>query len=469
VRCKVNLQEALDFEPSNLKVTSEYYRRYETISRLLDENPAILDRIHRDLRRALRRERQRDRAFVYTSDQALRILVAQICEGESLRGIVVRVDDSWGLRRFTRVHHGPMMDYTTLCRLKNAIRPKTWSKVNELLTGYAIEKQRIGGDELRLDTTAVETNIHFPTDSTLLWDTYRVLGRLVNRARAIDPEAVGKRRLQSRKAKRLAVAIARRTRRQRRMRDREKDAYAALFGLVEALLAWAAEVCAELQGALRENLYESADAIVVEAVARDLAHYLPLGRRVLDQARRRIEYGEVVPAQDKLYSLFEPETQLLVRGKAQRHIEFGHMVLLEQVRGNFITGYEVFSQKTMEASTVDPVLRRHERRFGTPPAVLAADKAFYESMPKLRQLEERVELVAIGKMGRRTDAERQREQTESYKRAQRFRAGIEGTISFAKRCLRLARCFNKGYRHFVATVCATVFAHNLVVLARGYG
>ena len=72
-------------------------------------------------------------------------------------------------------------------------------------------------------------------------------------------------------------------------------------------------------------------------------------------------------------------------------------------------------------------------------------------------------------MGRRNDAERRREQTESYKRAQRFRAGIEGTISFAKRCLRLARCFNKGYRHFVATVGATVFAHNLVVLARGFG
>jgi len=134
MRCKVDYQEALDFEPSNLKVTNEYYRRYETISRLLDASPAILDRIHRDLLCVLEEERQRNRAFVYTSDSVLRILVAQVCEGESLRGIVVRVDDSWGLRRFTRIHHGPMMDYSTLCRLKNAIRPQTWAEVNELLT-----------------------------------------------------------------------------------------------------------------------------------------------------------------------------------------------------------------------------------------------------------------------------------------------------------------------------------------------
>jgi len=469
MRCKVDRQEALEFEPSNLKVTNEYYRRYETISRLLDESPAILDRIHRDLLDALAEERQRNRAFIYTSDNVLRILVAQTCEGESLRGIVVRVDDSWGLRRFARIHHGPMMDYSTLCRLKNAIRPKTWREVNELLTESAIEAQRIAGDELRLDTTAVETNIHFPTDSTLLWDTYRVLGRLVKRARELDPEAVGTRRLQTRKAKRLAVAIARRTRRQRRKHEDEKNAYAALFGLVESLLTWATEVAAELERAIEEDLYESVGITAVTAVARDLALYLPLGQRVLDQARRRIEHGEKVPSSEKLYSLFEPETQLLVRGKAHRHIEFGHMVLLEQVRGNFITGYEVFAKKTMEASTVDPVLGRHERRFGSPPRALAADKAFYESMPKLREIEQRVEVVAIGKMGRRTDAEREREETASYKHAQRFRAGIEGTIGFVKRCLRLARCFNKSYDHFVATVGATVFTHNLVVLARGYG
>ena len=469
MRCKVDFQEALDFEPSNLKVTNEYYRRYETISRLLDASPAILDRIHRDLLCVLEEERKRNRAFVYTSDSVLRILVAQVCEGESLRGIVVRVDDSWGLRRFTRIHHGPMMDYSTLCRLKNAIRPQTWAEVNDLLTEAAIESQRITGDELRLDTTAVETNIHFPTDSTLLWDTYRVVGRLVKRAREIDPEAVGSRRIQARKAKRLAVAIARRTRRQRRERDREKDAYSELFGLVDALLTWAAEVRAELERALREDLYESAGVTAIEAVARDLAHFLPLGQRVLDQARRRIEHGEKVPSSEKLYSLFEPKTQLLVRGKAHRHIEFGHMVLLEQVRGNFITGYAVFAKKTMEASMIDPVLGRHERRFGTAPTVLAADKAFYESMPKLREIEQRVEVVAIGKMGRRTDAERAREETASYKHGQRFRAGIEGTIGFVKRCLRLARCFNKGHEHFVATVGATVFVHNLVVLTRGYG
>ena len=177
MRKKRNSQLEFGFQPSNLAVTQEYFARYEGISAILEENPKIVDRVHEDLKRILTRKDRggRGRKCEFTTDTVLRILVAQIIEGESLRGIVIRIDDSKYLRRFVRIYNGKMVDFTTLCTLKNAIQPKTWKKVNDLLTQAAAESGAITGGRLRLDTTAYETNIHWPTDSGLLWDTYRVL------------------------------------------------------------------------------------------------------------------------------------------------------------------------------------------------------------------------------------------------------------------------------------------------------
>jgi len=141
-----------------------------------------LDARNADLEEALQctnRKDPRRRHYLYTSENVLRILVCQVLEGESLRGIVVRIDDSECLRRFVRIHDGPMMDFTTLCNLKNTIRPETWEAINRHLARLAVRQERIKGDKLRLDTTAVETNVHYPTDSSLLWDTYRSFARSI--------------------------------------------------------------------------------------------------------------------------------------------------------------------------------------------------------------------------------------------------------------------------------------------------
>jgi IS5 family transposase len=469
VRRKRNLQEELDFQPSNLRVTNDYFRRYAAIARILRENPEVLDLVHRDLKKALEGERQRDRKFRYTSETVLRMLLCQILEGESQRGIVIRIDDSCFLRRFVGIDNGKMMDFSTFCRLKNCIRPETWARINRALTRSASEAERISGEELRLDTTAVETNIHYPSDSSLLWDVYRVLGRGVRKAREVDPEAVGDRRLQEKTAKRHVTSISRKAGKKRGVGTAMEEHYQALFDLVEGLLSWADEVATTLRQGLEQHAYTYDGALIAEAIALDLEHYLPLGRQVLDQAQRRVLFGEVVPATEKLYSIFEPHTELLVRGKAGKPIEFGHMILLQQVQGKYITDYEVFARKPNEPTLVDPALQSHRALFGADPDELSTDKGFYESMQKIDRLGETIDVVSIGKKGRRTEKELRRERSAAFKAAQRFRAGIEGSISFLKRALRLARCFNKGWRHFVATVGATVFAHNLLVLARGYG
>ncbi len=183
MRRKRDTQGWLEFQASNLKLTNDYFAKYEAVSEWLDEAPQILDLVHGDLKRALSAVNgargRSGRGFKYTSEHALRMCICQVIEGQSLRGIVVRIDDSRYLRRFTRIYEGPMMDFTTLDRLRNAIRPQTWKKVNEVLARAAVAQGAIDGEELRVDTTAVETDIHYPTDSGLLRDSYRTLGRLI--------------------------------------------------------------------------------------------------------------------------------------------------------------------------------------------------------------------------------------------------------------------------------------------------
>ncbi len=469
MRRKRNLQDEFDFQPSNLKVTNDYFRRYAAIDQILRETPEVLDLVHRDLKKAIEGERKRNRRFDYTSETVLRMVIVQVLEDEDQRGLVIRIDDGGFLRRFVGIYNGKMMNYTTYCRLKNCIRPETWKRINRALGKAAVEAGRVCGEALRLDTTAVETNIHYPADSSLLWDVYRVLARSVRLAREIDPEAVGDRRLQDRAAKRHMTWISRKAGKKQTGSSALKERYEVFFGLVEGRLGWADDVATALRNGLEQDAYDYDGALLAEMVAEDLEHYLPLGRNVLDQAQRRILWGEGVPATEKLYSIFEEHTELLKRGKAGKPIEFGHMVQFQQVEGKYITDYEVFLRKPDERTLVDPALESHRTLFGASPDTLSADKGYYESMEKIHRLSKTIEVVSIAKKGRRTEAESLRERSEPFKAGQRFRAGIEGSISFFKRALGLARCLNKGWKHFVATVGATVFAHNLLILARGYG
>lgn len=461
-------QRGLDFQPSNLRLTNRYYRKYEEISRILDDNPEIVSRAHRDLERALKHKAGKThdgKRFQYSSEQVLRILLCQTLEGESLRGITVRIDDSHFLRRFARIDNGPMMDFTTLCDLKNDLRPETWKKLNQVLARDAVRAGRITGEKLRADTTAVETHIHWPTDSSLLWDTYRVLARLLQEARDLDPRAVGQGRLHPRVVKRLAARIGRKAARKRSSSKALKPLYRDLIGHVERICDWALSLSRDLER--RQAAGSNAlDAALYEMIAEELRTYVERGQRVIDQSRRRVLQGETVPNAEKIFSIFEAHTELLIRGKAGKEIEFGHMIQIQQVREKFITEYDVFEKRPYEAPLVEGILESHKELFGDYPHQFSGDKGYYESMESLRAIEEKVAVVSIAKKGGRTPEETARETDPLFRLGQRFRAGVEGTISFLKRVLGLFRCFNKTWDHYVATVGQTIFAHNLLVLAR---
>jgi IS5 family transposase len=469
LRTKKNTQSELNFQPSNLEITNEYYAKYGRISAILDDNPGIVEAIHNDLDEALEEAAVEDRhgaKFKYTSDTVLRILLCQIIEGCSLREIVIRVDDSNFLRFFVRICNGPMIDFTTFCRLKNRIKPQTWKQVNELLARAAVEARLIDGGQLRLDTTAVETNIHWPTDSALLWDTYRTLARYIERIREIDPVMVGDRRLLIKKVKKLQQQIARQASKHSSTGATLEPLYIQLIGLVENIHEWSGDIATALAHNLARQRYSPLDQATMEFLLQEMLHYRVLGEQVIDQARRRILDKEQVPNEEKIFSIFEPHTELLIRGKAAKPLEFGHMIQIGQVNGKFITEYEVFETKPVEYELLEPALEHHERLFGDYPDTVAADKGYYENMAQIEHLGKKIEVVAIAKKGKRTEEQTQRETDPAFRHGQRFRAGVEGTISFLKRVLGLFRCYNKGWEHYVATVGATILAHNLLILAR---
>lgn len=469
VQIKLDPQVPLEYGESHLKVTRDYYSKYSAINDILRQNSQILDAFHKDACRGLGRARRRvgrSRRSTFTSEHLLRAILVMEIEKLSYRAATIRIDDSVFLRRFVGIPTGPVMDFSTLQKGYKAITPQTWQRINELLGKYVIDQKVVEGSRLRVDTTAFETNIHYPTDSSLLWDGYRVLARLIARVRDYDEKSVGPGRLQNRRVKRLMLTISRQANLTEAKRPRLKRPYQALLGHVGHIAEWSKQVRTQCGERLKENAFDFQVSLILDRTLEQMKQFEMLALRVMDQARRRVLEGEKVPNDEKLFSLFETHTELLIRGKAGKPVEFGHMVLLHEVEHQFISAYEAFEKRPSDKSLVDDILKKHVELFGQLPDDFAADKGFYESMPKLYELEKKIPNVSIAKKGSRTSKEIEREHDPIFKALQRFRAGIEGTISVMKRAFKMSRCLYHSFRTYCSSVGSHVFAHNLVVLTR---
>lgn len=436
---------------SSLQVVNEYRERYRAVDALLRRNPELLDRVHRRLSRFLSTSRK-GRRSAYTSDQILRALLVMFLEGDSYRDVVVRIEESPFLREFVGLGWQPMMDFTFLSRAFGVLDEALWRDLNTTLAVDALFEGKISGEQLRVDTTVVETSIHYPTESSLLWDGYRVLARLLRLARAERPDSFSF-RLHDGKVKRLAQTIARGAGSRKKSTQRKiKRTYTTLLERVGRVVDLAEAVAARL-----DPLFPVRD---------ELLHFSALTRRVIKQTEARVFEGRHLPAAEKVCSLFEEHTELIKRGKAGKSVEFGHTVLLGQTKEKFISQYQVMPRQIDETALVDDLLAEHKGLFNRLPSALAADKGFYESMDKIAQLEKAIPVVSIAKKGKRDRAQAAREAGESFKAGQRFRAGIEGSISVLKRAFKLSRCLFKGFRNYASAVGCAIFCYNLIVLTR---
>ena len=436
---------------STLKIVQQYRTKYQAISELLEANPALLALAHRDWAQLLSTSAKgRDG---YTSEQLLRALLVMFIEQTSYRGTVVLLENSEFLHHFVRLGVKPAMDFTFLSKALGVLSPATLTAMNQMLADYALREGKIDGQKQRMDTTVYETNIHYPTDSSLLWDSFRTLARLVRQLQKELTQLNLHHRFHDKKVKKLATFIARNASSKSKRTQRQiKKTYRQLIGRV----GWIYGVSRQVhQQAFRAG-YD----------APELAHYLPLVARIINQADRRVLQGQTVPPDEKLYSLFEEHTELIKRGKAAKPVEFGHKVLLAQTGEKFIHHYQALPKRCEDKDLLEPALAAHKQLFGDYPEVLSADKSFYERMKQILALEKKIAVVSIAKKGRRNQEEYERETSEEFLEGQRFRAGVEGSISVLKRAFKLNRCLFKGFKHYAASVGLAVLCHNLVLLTR---
>jgi IS5 family transposase len=445
------MEAVLSFESSDdglPKVVRDYRGRYRAISQVLDDNPEILSAIHEDLLKLSEGDAD-GREGDYTSENILRALIVQHLEGLPFREAVIRIGSDPFLQDFLRMRKRAVMDYSFLDKCFLVIRPQTWRRVNELLGQYGIAEEMVSTNVIRTDTTVVESNIHYPTDASLLWDTWRVASRLLTQAREIFSESCPH-RFHDRKIKRLYLYVTRYMPSKSEPRQRKvKAAFRTLIERTGWIVAIAGEFCAQAT---------SGKNAAIAAVALELKAYLTSMKKIVATASRAQIDGETVPASERVFSLFEQHTELIKRGRREKPVEFGHKVLLCQTVEKFITDYEVYEKQLADCDLTESVIQRHERLFGTRPEVLAADKGFCPADAKFKELAEQVDTLAIPR--------RMRDFVDKVlAHWQAFRAGIEGTISGLKRAFRLIRCFFRGFRSFSAAVGLGVFCHNLIVLA----
>jgi len=444
-------EAVLSFESNDQglpKVIRDYRARYRSISQVLDKNPQILDLVDRDLQK-LSQGGRKGRKGDFTSENILRALIVQDMEGLPFREAVIRMGGDGFLKDFLRTRKKAVMDFTFLNKCSLAIRPETWKRVNEGLGRYGVGRGVVNPKVIRTDTTVMESNIHYPTDASLLWDTWRVAARLLKRAREISPESVPH-RFHTRKVKKLYLNITRYSKSKSAKRQQQvRGWFRTLIERVEWIVAIAADFCEQ---------FRSSPNLELAAVALELRSFLPAMKQVADVARRVQVASERVPANEKVFSIFEPHSELIMRGRREKPVEFGHKVLLCETAEKFITDYEVYEHQEADNQLTEPVIRRHEKLFGERPVVLAADKGFCPEKSKFEELAKLVTNLAIPR--RMQDF-----MDKVLRHCQAFRAGIEGTISGLKRAFRWFRCYFRGFNGFARNVGLGVFCHNLIVLA----
>ncbi len=389
----------------------------------------------------------------------LRMLAIKHLYDWSYEQTALRVADSLVLRQFCRVYLQATPDQSTLCRWANLIQPQTLQAFNQRIMNLAIDNKLTRGRKLRMDGTVVETAIHHPTDSRLLADSVRVLGRTLTRAKALlgSGTKLSKAmfRNRQRSAKRAARHIAGLS---HRSREQMKSHYQRLVQTTQATVRQAERVLDELQKQVAEEGH---------GLIETLQTFLPRTHQAIDQTVRRVFSGEKVPPTEKLVSIFEPHSDIIRRGKVNKDTEFGHKVWLGEVEGGFIAQYEVLDGNPADESQWQPTLDKHIQLFGRPPRQASADRGVHSASNEAFAAKLGVKRIVLPKPGRKSETRRQYERQGWFWRGRRFHAGVEGRISVIKRKYGLERCRNRGHDGFERWIGWGVIANNLTALGKG--
>jgi IS5 family transposase len=431
---------------------SPHAKELEAISNLLDEHPDLSAMVARDVGGG---SSQRVVTQGMSGEQVLRALIIKQMNQLSYEDLAFFIADSSSYRTFCRIGLTDQPpSKSTLAENIKRIKPGTLEQLNRRLLSIAKEQGVENGRKVRVDCTTVETNIHEPSDSSLLWDCVRVLTRLMQHAR----EEVGP-----------SIAFPNRTRRaKRRMMNIQ---YAKTNKRREApyrdLVKITAEVCRSAERvAAHLRVFEAADlmqALKVQALADEIQLFLARTDRVVEQTRRRVIDGEKVPACDKIVSIFEDHTDIIVKGS--RDVGYGHKICLSGGTSSMILDCLVVEGNPADSTLAPTMIERLTEIQGKAPRQAAFDGGF-ASLNNLADIKNMGVKDVMFSKRRGLEISEMVRSTWVYKRLRNFRAGIEASISFLKRVFGLGRCTWRSFQSFKSYVWGSIVSLNLLVLAR---
>jgi len=421
------------------------------MSQILDTHPEAARWVLGDL--VGRRVSSRRGREGMSGEQVLRVILVKQLGGFSYDELSFHLADSASYRAFCRIGITQKIPTSkTLQRNAKMVQPRTLEKINRLLVEHASAAEVEDGQKLRVDCTVVETNIHAPTDSSLLWDSVRVLTRLVNRAcEYVDVAFTDHQRL----AKRRALAIQ-----HARTHEDRVPLYQELLKATEQTVTAAQRTIAAFSTTYPPQALEDP---VIYALLGQLRHYSELAHRVVDQTRRRVLLGETVPATEKLVSIFETHTDIII--KDRRETLYGHKLCLATGVSGLITDCQVENGNPADSTLAVEMIQRHIEIYGRSPHQACFDGGFTsrDNLIKLKELNVHDVVFAKAKGIPISDMA---ESEAVFRKLRHFRAGIEATISFLKRCVGWTRCTWRSLRSFHAYAWASVVTANLLLLAR---
>ena len=390
------------------------------------------------------------------AEMVLRLLLLKHVRNWSFDTLEREVRMNLAYRDFTRIGMGKVPDAKTLARIAQALGGEVIAELHRRLVEIAQEEGVIQGRKLRVDTTVVETNIHYPTDSSLLGDGARVLTRTMKK---IETQAGKlKRRVRNRTrsiSKRvIAIATASRHKGQEGEAKRQKQ-YKELLRFSRQVLNDTQRVIAEVEEMPAKKKKG------LRGLCEHLAEMAGRVRQVVKQAKVRVFEG-VTQFPDKIVSLFEPHSEIIRKGKASKPTEFGKMVQVQETENQIITHYDVFDRRPSDRDLFLGAVETHERVLGRVPHLATADAGYYSRAQEQAVEEKGVKWVAVPNRNTKSPERKKKEHSRWFKKAQRWRTGCEGRISVLKRRHGLTRCLYRGAEGMKRWVGLGVMADTLI-------
>lgn len=345
------------------------------------------------------------------------------------------------------------------------LRPETLQQINQLVVGAGHALVPAAIESVRGDTFVVETNIHYPTESSLIGDGLRQVVTLAAKLAAQHGQAGWRQHRQLLKnVKKIGRQINQAARAKGRGADRLKPGYTELLAVAKDLLERA-----------RQLLLSLSCRVDVDAIdwlgagrggpERQLLHYVQLTAQVCDTARRRVLLGETIPNEEKIFSIFEPHTELIKRGKQPDPIQYGHSVLVVEDAAGFICAYQVVANGVLDQDVLVPAMTELQERMGGKIERASFDRAFHtpDNQAKWAQI---VSQPCIPKKGYLSGRRQQEEATVAFRQARQQHPGVESAIGALQAGNGQERCRDKSKRGYERYVGLGILGRNLHVLGK---